>query len=234
MNFMELKERLASELKQLWERIEESSLYNQLRDRYENLTPSMQRLTLVGASIFFAMIILSVPWGYWEQSNTDIGSFENRRDLVRRLLKTSRDAGDAPDIPAPPPVSSIVSEIQSYLSQVPLSADQIQSVSNAGVDSSLIPSALTQGGIVVSLMKLNQRQIVDIGFKLKSLSPAVKMTAINIEPNRESPQYFNVVYKLAALAVPNVAMDSAPEEEEAPKRPLPRGKRPTKTQEDEE
>lgn len=230
MNFTEIKERLISELKQLWEKIEESSLYNSLRDRYENLTPPMQRLTLLGVSAFFAFIILSIPWGYWEQASTDIKTFENRRDLVRRLLKTSREAGDAPNIPAAPDTSSLVSEIQNYLSQVPLSAEQISSVTAAGVDSTLIPQALANGGIVVNLIKLNQRQIVDIGYKLKTLSPAVKMTSLSIEPNRQSPQYFNVIYKLAALAVPEYSAPSAVEEETPGKRPTQpiRGKRPTK------
>ena len=41
MTLDELKERLSSELSQTKERIEESGWYNQLRDRYENMSPPM-------------------------------------------------------------------------------------------------------------------------------------------------------------------------------------------------
>lgn len=58
-SFDDLKEKLVSDARVTWERIQESGAYNQLRDRYENMTPAMQKLTLVGGVALVSLIILS-------------------------------------------------------------------------------------------------------------------------------------------------------------------------------
>ncbi len=43
MNFQDIKEQVLQQLKDLLEKIQESSAYNELKDRYENLTPRNQK-----------------------------------------------------------------------------------------------------------------------------------------------------------------------------------------------
>jgi hypothetical protein len=216
MNFDELKERLLSELKQLWERIQDSSIYNQLRDRYENLTPSMQRLVVAAAAGLISLFILSIPYGYWSESVDAVHGFEDRRDLVRKLLKTSRDAADIPDIPQSPSTDTLTSEVNTILTASQLLPEQNKGVSPVTAESSLIPTAAAQGAISVSLAKLNLKQIIEIGYKIKAISPTVKMTAMQMFPNREKPEYFDVTFKLVSLAVPQAAPPAPIEEEEKP------------------
>lgn len=213
MNIDELKERLQTEFKQLWDRVQDSSLYNQLRDRYENLSPRKQRLVIVGFAALISFLILSVPFSYWSEASLNVTAFEDRRDLVRRLLSASREAADVPEIPMAPAMEQAKVDVDSYLQELQLLPEQIKSVEVGAVNSSLIPTNLTKGGLTVQLNKLNIRQIIDIGYKLKSLSPSVKMTSLQINPNREDARYFNVVYQLLALAVPQApppAMEEPP------------------------
>lgn len=232
MNFVEIKERLLSELKQLWDRIQDSTIYNQLRDRYGNLSPQMQKITLLGFVFVVGFLFFSVPWGYWQESNQSVTQFENRRDLIRKLLKSSRDASDVPDIPAPPSSDSLTADIQNILTQNQLLAEQIKGVNASLVDSNIIPSGMAQGGVTVTLTKLNLKQIVEVGYKIKAISPTVKMTGMQITPNRESPQYLDVVFKLASLMVPEALPPPPIEEEPAPKRPSSR-KKSTKAEDEE-
>lgn len=228
MNFEELKERLVSELKQLWERIQDSSLYNQLSDRYQNLNPTKQKLVLVAAVLVGTSMILSIPWGYWDESRVAVDGFESRRDLVRKLLKTSREVAEVPDIPVPPSTDTLTNDIQTYLQSIQLLPEQIVSVAAATAESSLIPAGMASGGVTVNLAQLNLRQIVDVGHKLKSISPSVKMTSMQVFPNSKKPSYFDVNFKLVALSVPEAApivVDEAPSP--APRgRTLPRRSRP--------
>ncbi len=219
MNFDDLKERILSSLKQTWERIQESSAYNHLRDRFENLTPRGQKAVLAAAVFIFGFLIFSMPYGYWSESQTSVKGFEDRRDIVRRLLKASRESADVPDIPQAPAPEALRTQIENYLREVQLIPEQIKSVEVIPVDSKLIPADMAQGSVAVNLAKLNLRQVLDIGYKLKALSPSVKMTGMQMFPDKQDARYFDVVFKLVSLAVPQVAPPPIPEPEAPPKKP---------------
>ena len=219
MNFDDLKERILSSFKQIWDRIQDSSLYNQLRDRFENLSPRAQKGAIAGFILVIAMMVFSVPYGYWSQSQISIKGFEDRRDIVRRLLKASRDAADVPNIPQAPTPEGLKSQVDALIAENQLMPTQIKSVEIAPLETQLIPANMAQGSLAINLAKLNLRQIVNIGFKLKSLSPSVKMTALQIFPNAQDARYFDVNFRMTSLAVPQIAPPPVPEPEEPVKRP---------------
>jgi hypothetical protein len=226
MNFDDLKDRLSSELKTTWDRIQESSLYNKLKDRYENLSPSMQKVTMIAAVVLVVALIFSFPLSYYSQSSTYVSEFEEKRDVIRELLKISREASDVPDLAQPPPVEQLKSMAESQARAANLLPEQIASIEVGSSDSKLIPANLSAGSLSVSLNKLNLRQVVDLGYQLQSMNASVKMQDLLITANREDVHYFDVVYKLIALAVPSAI--SIPEPEPV------RGGRGTKTPKDEE
>ncbi len=219
MNFDDLKERFLSSLKQAWERIQESSAFNHLRDRFENLTPRGQKAVMAATVLILGFLVFSMPYGYWSESQTSVKGFEDRRNIVRRLLKASRESADIPDIPQAPTPEALRTQIEIYLKEVQLIPEQIKSVDVVPVDSKLIPADMAQGSVAVNLAKLNLRQVLDIGYKLKTLSPSVKMTALQMFPDKQDARYFDVVFRLVALAVPQVAPPPIPEPEPPPKKP---------------
>jgi hypothetical protein len=217
MNFEDLKERIVSTFKQIWERIQESSLYNQGRDRFENLSPRAQKSVLASVVVFLSLMFFSIPYGYFTESSGSVAGFEERRDLVRRLLKASREAADVPDIPQPPAPENLKGQVDTQLKQAQLIPEQIKSVSIAPVDSKLIPAPMAQGSVVVSLAKLNLRQIVEIGYKLKAISPSVKMSSMQIFANHTDSRYFDATFTLVSLLVPEAAPPPPPPEPEETK-----------------
>ena len=62
----------------------------------------------------------------------------------------------------------------------------------------------------VNLAKLNLNQILDLGHRFQSINPSVKLKDLIITANHEDGRYFDVVYKLVALAVP-AAPEVAPD-----------------------
>ncbi len=205
----DFKDRLQSEFKNLIEKIQESSLYIRLSEQYENLTPMKQKLAVGGSIGLIALILISIPWSYYSTSRDFVVEFEDKRQLIRDLLKVSRDSNEVPQIPIPPDVSTLRAQIQGLIESDRLIPEQIKGIENTMTTSKLIPGKLSQGSVNVTLGQLNLRQVVDIGHQLQSISPSVKMTDLNITASLKNPKYYDVIYKLVVLAVPSASDLSA-------------------------
>lgn len=201
-SFDDLKDRLASDARQTWERISESTAYNQLKDRYENMTPGMQKITLIGGATLLSLLILSIPYGKYMQSTEYVGEFERKRMTIRELLKVSRESSDVPQIPQAPSLEAVRSNVEGQIKAANLLPEQVKGLEVQENTSSLIPKNLTEGLLQISLNKLNLRQVLDLGHQFQSINPSVKLKDMVMTANREDNRYFDVVYKLVTLAVP--------------------------------
>lgn len=202
MNFEDLKDRLLTEGRQALDKIQESSTYNKLMDNYNGLSPSMQKLTVVGSVLAISGLILSVPWSYYSTSQEYEAEFLTKRQIIRDLLKTARESQSVPNISQAPSVDMLKSMIESQISNAQLLPEQRVSVTTVETDSKLISEKLSSGAVEIQLAKLNLKQTVDIGYQLQSLHSSVKMANLVIQPNKQNPKYFDVKYKLISLAVP--------------------------------
>ncbi len=218
----DLKERLTSEAKLRWDQIQDSSLFIQTKERYENLTPNMQKLTIAGVSLLLLYLVLAMPLGFFSTSHEYVTDFEDKRQLIRDLLKVTRESQEAPDIPVPPDVATLRSQIESQLQSARLMPEQMTGTESSSEPVKIIPGNLSQGALTVSLAQLNLRQIIDVGHSLQSISPSVKMVDLSMHTNAKDARYFDVIYKLAILAVPNLAETA--EAEATPPPPKRRGK----------
>jgi len=212
MNLDDLKDRLITDAQVTWERVQESAAYNQLRDRYENMSPPMQKLTVTGVVALLAFLVLSVPYRYYSQSQTNVEDFESQRMTIRELLKVSRESSDVPQIPQAPSMDILRANIENQIKAANLLPEQVKGTEVLDNNSKMVPQNLTEGVLQVSLAKLNIRQIVDLGYQFQSINPSVKLKDLVLTANREDTRYFDVVYKLVALAVP---APPAPAEEPA-------------------
>lgn len=213
MNLNELKERFQSELKISAEKFQESNLYIQLKEKYDDLNPSMQKIVLWGVSLFFLYLFISIPGDKYSNSQLLVEEFESRRDLIRQMMKVHREASGSFDIPVAPDITSLKSRIERDLQNARLLPDQIVSVEPASANSRVVPENLLSGQLDVKLTKLNIRQIADLGFQMQNISPSVKLKDMNITAHAELKDYFDVSYSMITLTVPQspVVEDSATE-----------------------
>ncbi|MBK9322755.1 MAG: hypothetical protein IPM97_07390 [Bdellovibrionaceae bacterium] len=225
MNLDDIKDNFKSQFSQIFARIEESSFYNQMKDRFENLSPTNQKLTLMAAGMFAALFVISIPYSYYSTSDDYIFEFEEKRHLIRELLKVSRESSEVPDIPTAPSGDTLRSTIENQLRMANLLPEQMRGLDVTSAETSLVPKNLLETGLRVSLAKLNLRQIVDIGYNIQNISSSVKMNDVLISANNEDPQYFDVEFKLFTLAVPRFDRESPPEEKPKSKMPFNRGDR---------
>lgn len=203
MAFEDLKERLQTELKGQWEQFQETSLYVQMKERYENLTPVMQKVTVTGIVLLLLYIVLSFPLSYFSTSTDYITQFEDTRQTIRDMLKASREAQETPDIPTPPNTSELKTQVDAQIAAARLLPEQILATEITDEKPLSLPGNLSQGVLKIALSKLNLRQIVDLGYQFQSISTAVKMTDMILEMNPQDPRYYNATYELAILSVPS-------------------------------
>ncbi|MGE3759157.1 MAG: hypothetical protein AB7H97_15445 [Pseudobdellovibrionaceae bacterium] len=195
---------LKDQFQQIWARIQDSSIYINLKEKYDNLTPSVQKVVAATVVVLGLLIILSFPYGTLSESSTFLTEFEDRRNLIRELRKASREFGQIPQINGAMEIGNIQSMIQGELTRIQLLPEQVVSQQSAEASGSLIPKNLLAGAFQVQLSKLNFKQIVDIGTYLQNLAPNIKLEDLEMDFNKMDPKYFDVVYKLTSFTVPKV------------------------------
>lgn len=228
MNFEDIREQIKENLKILLDRIQESSIYIQIKEKFENLNPNMQSVVIITAITLVLGGLLIMPLDTISMSNQSLEEFETKRAITRELLRASRDAQQVPNIPMAPSAETIVNQINNETKKAQLLPEQILSVSPTTADSKLIPTNLTSGAVTVRFAKLNLRQVLDMSYRLTQFGMSVKMTSLSILANSEIPGYFDLTAKVIALKVPQMDMSPFQDKEEddktAKKKPLKKSK----------
>lgn len=214
----DIKEQLKAGWQNIWQKIQENPSYVQLQDRYQTLSPSGQKMVRLLGVLGIIFVLVFYPMSLFFTSQESITSFEEKRDLIRDLFKTYREASAQPNIPIPPQVESLKSAINNILMTADLTDEQKGGVIEAAAEGKLIPANLVSHVLQVSLSKLNIRQIVDIGVNIISISESVKMKDMSITAHPADTRYFDVTYKLYSLNVPEPTPEPPPEIEKPSKK----------------
>ncbi len=224
MNFDDIKDQLLSIWRRILERIQDTPTYTQLKDRFDVLSPRGQKLVVLGGVMIVFAFALILPLSWLSEASDTVSAFEDRRSIVRELLKVSREASEVPNIPMAPPISALKLEVESRVKEANLIDGQLKSVDQVEAPSSLIPADKSAGTVMVSVEKINLRQLIQMGTRLTQISPSVKMTDLEIVANREDAHYFDVIFRLTALAVPDLSTPMAAD----PEAPAPNNKKTNK------
>lgn len=230
MALQDIKENLKNQLEQLGERITNSRLYGILQDRYENLSTPKQRIAKIFSVLLIIGLLIYIPLDYFIVSFDQEISFEEKRKLIKDIIRSERDINALPDIPRPLPAESIKANIESQLKEMNLIPEQIKQITiNNSPTSGLVPAGKIQYGVDVLVHKINVKQLTNLGSKLQIIHPAVKVKDMIITLNREDARYLNAEFKLIALNIPEYKKPEPP-----PEPPKKKGsKKTTKTTEEE-
>ena len=200
MAFEDVRDNLKEQLRQISSNVQESSAYINLKEKYQGYSPTAQKGILAGVVALSFLLIMAVPYMFYSGSQTSMEDFESRRTLVRDLFRATREAGSLP--PPPPPISSsdLQNNARNLLNGARLQAEQITGVAETPVTVTGIPKTVEQAGILVSLSKLNLRQIVQIGHELQNIHPMARMNGLEIKANVTDPKYYDAAFKIVAFS----------------------------------
>lgn len=207
MAFDDLKDRFSEQAQSYWSRIQESSIYIQLHEKYADLNPTSQKIVIVVSSVLLAFFTLMIPWSYISSSQQSVLDFEANKIILRDLHRVSRASAELEGAPPQVDPNSLATRAQSQLSTMALQTEQIEKV--VPVDNALggpgipgVPKAVQQKGIEVTLRKLNLRQVIEIGYQLLTLQPGLKMTGLTVTASSPDPHYFDAVYRVISFSLP--------------------------------
>lgn len=215
MAFEDLRDQLTERAQTTWSRIQESSVYIQLSEKYADLNPTSQKIVLVVASLALVLVTLMIPWSYISSSSTSIEEFEANKVLLRDLYRVSRASAALEGAPPQVDPDALASQAQAQLGSMALQAEQIEKVTPinhvfGGPGIPGVPKSVKQGGVEVTLRKLNVRQVIEIGYQLLTLQPGLKMTGLTVTASSPDPHYFDAVYRIISFSLPAPPADTKP------------------------
>jgi hypothetical protein len=205
----DIKDRIQEQAVAFYGRLQESSAWNRLTEKYQDLSPNGQKGALAGVGALAALILFMIPYTFYSSSQSELKEFEDKKATIRDLYQTSRAANALPPSPGQIGISDLKSLVQNVLdTEHPVLLPE-QKLSVIDLDTSKIPDlpkSLTRAGVLVNLGQLNLDQVVNIGSHLQALRPTVKLTSLNVRANVKDPHYFDVTLKLVALSLPAEAV----------------------------
>ncbi len=206
MTVNELKDQFVDAVKSRWGEFQESSIYIQLKEKYDDLSPALQKVVALSAVAFVALFLVLPPWTWIESSSGYIESFESKKALIRSLLQLKRDIGQAPQVANGAPSSALKTQVTTAIQTLGLNPDQIKSVEEVSLTndgtSKLIPDSITQSGVQLTVWKVNLDQFIDLSYKIQKLNPSTKLLSIDMKANSEDNHYYDVIYQLVSFSVP--------------------------------
>jgi hypothetical protein len=223
MQLNDIKEQLKERSLQIWAQIQESSLYSNLREKYEALSPSMQRLVNIGSIALVVLYLIYLPYGYISSSQTNLETYELNRDITHQLLEIKSLSAQIDQIAAGISSDQIRQRIEPMLEAKGVPPEQrgeFTEISEQSPErSTLANKLLVQQGLMVQLKKLNLTQVTDLTMMFSDIRIA-KLVGIQIQASADNDHYYDVVYKLVNFSFPKG--DEPPPERPGPGRKLPR------------
>ena len=210
MAMEDVRDSLKENLKVVLGRVQESSAWIQLSEKFYGLSPIAQKGVVAGASLLGLVLLLLIPGIYFSSASSTIGDFESKRQLIRELYQVSHQAAAINGVSSTISAADLQSRAQNVISQATLQPEQILAVTAIpDVDVPGIAKSLERAGVNVMLSKLNLTQVIDIGYKLQTLNSNARMVGLDIKASASDHHYFDVTYKVVAFSPKPEALPGA-------------------------
>lgn len=209
MAFETTREQLKEQTAELLSKIQESSAFNNAREKFESQPPATQRLLSILAVVFVVLFFLYIPYGYIETADMNLELFEENQVLISGLLKSAKSAKEPSPLPQALPQDMFKGRVESILKDARLVPDQIGEIQPlpdrpAG---NLAPKVVQQTGLAVPVKRLNLSQVVSIGHQLQGMGAGTKMMGLEISQSAGQTHYYDVVFRLVQFSLPAVFND---------------------------
>lgn len=223
MAFEGLKEQIKDNWADLSSKIQENSTFNNLREQFESQSPPIQRAIVTGVAILMALFLISFPWGYFSESQDNLESFNENRGLIQGLLRASRSTKEGSPLPAAEGPDVLRGRVDAIIKENRLVPDQVGEIQQLPdrPAQDLVPSVVTQAGLVVQLKNLNLNQIMAIAHQTQSLGPGTKLMGLDVVQAPGQTHYYNMIMRLVNFSLPpagNSDALTAPEKEGRPRK----------------
>lgn len=197
MNLGALKDQLLDQFKELGDKIQESSAYIELKEKFDSLPTQIQKLVAIGALILFGLFLISFPYSYFGSSQTLEGEFNDDRELIRDLLRASSTLKERSPLPSTSSTAAIESRVQQVISDMRLTGEQTGSMQVIpDAKTRLATGAVNQQAVSILVKTLNLRQLTEIMHRLQSQGNGIQPISMEIKRSAGQTHYFDLIVKV--------------------------------------
>lgn len=206
MNFEDIKEESLEQLNVYKEKIQESSIYIQIKEKYDQLNPKQQKYVNIGSILVVTYLVLSIPLGSLSEANNKIERYKAEKKLLANFKKAQEAASTAPRPQKPQDGNRLSRNLKSLFEKEGLSKDQIGEADAFTEDNTgqfpEIPKEANITGVKAKLNQINIKQLVDVLKKVETQSAPSKMTHLKINPTAEKAGFYDVAFELRGFDLP--------------------------------
>jgi hypothetical protein len=207
----DLGEKLSQQFQELIHKVQDSTLYQKIKEKYDDLPQHLQRLVLIFLYAVGVFFVFSFPYDNWSRSSESLVQFQSQRDLINELHQVVKESAEGIVFIPAPPVGQIKTDIEMRLQQFQLSADQMGPLQvDLASSDALIPKNRQEGSIKVPLRKINLRQLVDIVAEVQRLHMGVKLINFKVDSNINDPRYLDAMLDFVVVKIPQINMEPEP------------------------
>jgi hypothetical protein len=201
--FEGLKEQLKDNWADLSSKIQENSTFNNLREKFEAQSPTVQKAILGGAGFLVVLFLFSFPWSYISESQDHMAEFEDNRGLIQGLLHAARAAKEPSPLPPPMTTDQLRSRVEMVLKENRLIPDQIGEMQALPENPwKKTPAVVIQTGLAVQLKKLNVEQIMTLSHQFHQMGPGTKLLGLDIIQSAGQTHYYDMIVRIVNFALP--------------------------------
>lgn len=204
MGLEEVKEQLKEKWDEVVSKVSESDLYILLSERYNNLSPVVQKVLIFSVIFFAGYLVYSVPAGFIDAAKEKELRFVESRKLIRDLSRSARNPVIDPTLFSGMEFEEMRAKVEEVASKIQVLDTQKGTATNTlkPLPSNVVPGAIKQTGLTYEFKKLTLRQAVAMSEQLSSLHTNTKLAGVVIEADNEDNHYFTVKYTLSSLSLP--------------------------------
>jgi hypothetical protein len=199
-------ENLKEKIKTSWAEQQESPWFIALKERFDELPPLGQKGVLWGTLAFIAFLVLSWPVSSLMESYELGDRFEERRQVLKDLLKIARDVAASPNVPTPPSPAVFKAQFDQRITAAQVKPEQIK---ESGELPPTTVAGTDQKGFFYRIEKLTIKQAMELGYDLEHSDPSLRLLSMEITAQKPDPHYYDVLYKVVNYA-PKASENLAP------------------------
>lgn len=188
-------------LQVLQARVQESSTFNKIIERYNSLSPTFQKAILLTLFILIVFAILATPISSYKASLENMIDFRVQKNLTQKIIDFSKKSANLTPQPKKFVTSSLKQEVTSLSGSytIKLLPEQV-SVDSDRISKKLVPGA-AQNGFKITASKSNISQATALAYTIKKLNKSLLITGLDFKANTEMPGYFDSTIRVANLSV---------------------------------
>lgn len=175
----------------LKEKVQESSLYVTVYERYTSLSPSMQKLCIVALVFLFSFLLLSAPIAKFSTSAQNLEDFQTQKNLTQSIIQKARQSNASVKTPKQFNQQELQRTLVSYNKSPLISIMEEQSnLSTTANNSSPSISGAESKIFTVTNKNVNAEQALNQTYSLKKLNKSLVIKEVRFEASKENPGYF--------------------------------------------